>query len=393
MTNDFTGFSFDNIHSSLLNIVRVSDGNRYTESFQSDFDDKRTQILGRDGEYYFGSDYQAREIKVKIAFDSMTEKQFRTMAYLFSTKKLCPLIFDERPYKKYMAKINSPIEIDYICFDQPKKIVVGTEPGDERYGVRRDPVTRELERVYPYETTNEIERIYKGEATIEFVCPDPYAHAPFKQLDLYRNTSQEGNVFTTYDTVDQWAGASGILSAEQFDNMHIDVPLWKENEIQFRTYNPGDKDSPFYLYIPFTIYTDEGGVGRARIGKNSGTTEDIDIDADDQFQLTVNNQVLLMRTIRRKLTGNNGLRDTGVIINSENHLIEGVVFDHINQSWKTTGNIYNDCILKGDFPLILHNSIHNLITNVETTSALSVTCYVPQGSISKVRLFYDYLYY
>ena len=57
MSTDFTGFSFDGIHSSRLGIVRVSGGDRYDEGLIPEIDDKTTEIPGNDGEYFFGKMY------------------------------------------------------------------------------------------------------------------------------------------------------------------------------------------------------------------------------------------------------------------------------------------------------------------------------------------------
>ena len=77
MKGDFTGFSFDGIHSSILGITRVSDGDFYEENLHPDFENKITSVPGKDGEYYFGNDYGSKPIKISIAFDSVTEKQLR----------------------------------------------------------------------------------------------------------------------------------------------------------------------------------------------------------------------------------------------------------------------------------------------------------------------------
>lgn len=384
MTNDFTGFSFDNIHSSALNIVRVSDGDRYSESLHPEFEDRRTSAPGRDGEYYYGSDYQTKIIPIKIAFDSMSEKQFRVMSYLFSSKKLCPLIFDERPYKKYMAKINSPIEIEYVCFDeythintiQGQGILDGSavrqmEEGRETL-VRRDIIRKE--------TTGEKQRVYKGEAEIEFVCPYPFARAPFKKLDLYKTPNVgEGNAVTSYETVNQWADASGILSTKDYENNYIDIPIWKSDNIRFKTYNPGDIDTPFFLYIPFSA--------SGKIGGGTSFT--------DQFQVSINSRILVLNPITRKAENSKSkITDTGIMINTENHLIEGVDFDSIHSTWSTSGNIYNEYIVRGEFPKIPHKGPYTLISGTGLqASVLGITCYIPKSNVGNVRLFYDYLYY
>ena len=140
---DFTGFTFGDWHSSDPQVgdivVRVSGGDRYEEQLQPEIKDRTAEVPGRDGEYYFGSDYGPRAIDVEIAFDHLTEEQFRKLRQVFGTRKIKELIFDERPYKKYMAKIESPVELSYICFDEPKRDI-----GTQRDGVR---VVNRIERL------------------------------------------------------------------------------------------------------------------------------------------------------------------------------------------------------------------------------------------------------
>ena len=111
MQRDFVGFSFDGIHSSELGILRVSEGDRYEETLHPEIEDLKVDIPGLDGNYYFNSNFKTRSISISIAFDSMTELQFRKLRRLFGVKKNCELIFDERPYKVYMAKVANPIKI------------------------------------------------------------------------------------------------------------------------------------------------------------------------------------------------------------------------------------------------------------------------------------------
>ena len=53
---DFTGFSFGNWHSSendSVTVLRVSDGDRYTEELHPEIKDRTAEVPGLDGEYYF----------------------------------------------------------------------------------------------------------------------------------------------------------------------------------------------------------------------------------------------------------------------------------------------------------------------------------------------------
>ena len=70
MKGDFLGFSFNGVHSSRLGITRVSDGDRYSEELFAEISDRTNEIVGNDGENYFGSEYKDKSFSINIAFDS-----------------------------------------------------------------------------------------------------------------------------------------------------------------------------------------------------------------------------------------------------------------------------------------------------------------------------------
>ena len=199
---DFTGFTFGGKTSSELGIVRVSGGDRYNEELQPEIKDISAEVPGADGEYYFGSNYGPRKIDIEVAFDHLTEAQFKELRKVFGTRELQELIFDERPYKKYLAKLESPIELSYVCFDEPMKTVGTARDGirftsrtstigltDEavvgtgQVGESTGEIVRTREQITPYETDyTQMQRIYKGEGKISFTCPFPFAKSVYKQL-------------------------------------------------------------------------------------------------------------------------------------------------------------------------------------------------------------------
>ena len=94
----YTGFSFIcdygakhdediEIHSSQLNLYRVSDGSRYNEDMSAAFQDKTVQAPGRDGTFYFGTNYTQRTFNIQIAFDSMTEDDMHEFRRIFAAKE------------------------------------------------------------------------------------------------------------------------------------------------------------------------------------------------------------------------------------------------------------------------------------------------------------------
>ena len=208
LKGDFIGFSFNEHRSESLGIVRVSDGSRYNEDLVPTTQDKTVQVPGGDGFYYFGSDYTQRQFSINIAFDELTEKQFRELQQVFGTKELGKLVFDERPYKYYMVKSGKP-QLKYICFGK------------------------------------EGERIYKGEGTLTFTAYYPFAKSIFKFLNEYGNKNK-----------DEWKEASGMKA----EKGTYDIV---SNNGSISVYNAGDLETDFIL--KFSLPVDSASIGDIKI--------------------------------------------------------------------------------------------------------------------------------
>ena len=210
LKGDFIGFSFNEHRSESLGIVRVSDGSRYNEDLVPTTQDKTVQVPGGDGFYYFGSDYTQRQFNINIAFDELTEKQFRELQQVFGTKELGKLVFDERPYKYYMVKSSKP-QLKYICFGK------------------------------------EGERTYKGEGTLTFTAYYPFAKSAFKFLEkeIEKETGKEVYVLRkTYPNIEEWAEASGMKAQDILDTIP-ESPT--EGVYSISVYNAGDLETDFIL--------------------------------------------------------------------------------------------------------------------------------------------------
>ena len=210
LKGDFIGFSFNEHRSESLGIVRVSDGSRYNEDLVPTTQDKTVQVPGGDGFYYFGSDYTQRQFSINIAFDELTEKQFRELQQVFGTKELGKLVFDERPYKYYMVKSSKP-QLKYICFGKDG------------------------------------ERIYKGEGTLTFTAYYPFAKSVFKFLEkeIEKETGKEVYVLRkTYSNIEEWAEASGMKAQGILDTIPAEPT---ENAYPISVYNAGDLEADFIL--------------------------------------------------------------------------------------------------------------------------------------------------
>lgn len=340
---DFLGFTFGNDHSSSLGITRVSGGDRYEEDLHPEIKDRTAEVPGLNGEYYFGSDYGTRTFDIEIAFDHLTEKQFRELRKTFGTREIKQLIFDERPYKYYMAKLESPIELSYVCFDEPLKVETTIEGIPYKKG--ENILTSHI--VMRPQEQGATQRIYKGEGKMTFICYFPFAKSVYKWLSADEVNSD-------------WAISSGILSATEW--IEKDIDTYKNGIINI--YNAGDLPTGFRLYIPFT----ETKTQITLTYYANDNVSDTDI-----LQLTLPAQGRIYGT-------NENNRDEGIIIDTNNQLIIGVS-EFTSNIYTTTGNLYNDCIDAGYFFKLQPNEIGD-------NSRIEIT-----NGNEEIEIFYDYLYF
>ena len=379
--DDFLGFTFAGIHSSELNIIRTSGGDRFDEQMTPEIRDISVEVPGMNGEYFFGSTYGTRTFEIEIAFDSLTEAQFRKLRQLYGRKQIGELIFDERPYKKYLVKIESPIELSYICFDERTKTpsTIG-EPGIQWETINGE---RQRKTIYPYVISETPQRVYKGEGQIDFICYYPFAKSVFKVLP--ENVDSTG-----------WAVSSGILNSREYNGIDTYTSWTNVNDgneqattYGIQVYNAGDLPTGFRLYIPFVngstqdislIYTVNSSVDSQKILNFDAMTrkgEDVGviIDTNNNLIIGVNPQSVVT---------------TNTTENSETSEIEvttvttsvGITYDiNGNAQYSTSGNLYNEFIDSGSF--------FKLEPNDRTDNAIIEII----GGEGDIEIFYDYLYF
>lgn len=339
---DFLGFTFAGIHSSNFNIIRTSDGDRFDEELTPEIKNISVEVPGMDGEYYFGSTYGPRTIEVSFAYDNLNEEQLRRMRKIYGRRQQAELIFDERPYKRYIAKIESPIELSYVCFDEKDFNWRKIQDSYNQYvkGIQgRDYEYKEYD-----ETTR---RIYKGEGKISFICYFPFAKSAFKVLPEIGSDYYEGR--------DNWAAASGILSKDEIEAKNID--RFVDGEI--KVYNAGDIETGFRLYCPFSQISSD-----LSLTYKLGTTVQAQLNIDQPTRIG---------------------SDEGILIDTTTGLIVGVKdFTYTqdgNVSYSTTGNLYNRYYNSGYF-FKLEPNLKGENATIEIT-----------GGNESMQIFYDYLYF
>lgn len=214
--DDFVGFTFNGIHSSELGILSVTSSNRYGKDLLPQQNEQTISIPGRDGSYFFSSQFQSSSFSLNIAYDKLEEWQIRRIRALFTIKAIGDLVFDEEPFKIYKAKVTGKPTLTFVCFDQNGK------------------------------------RVYKGEGRINFTCYFPFAISKNKYLQYYRAN------MSLYPNVDEWAFASGMKEIQGDYDQFISS--------QIKLYNGGDLATDYNL----TFFKNYDIIKlKIRIGQNS----------------------------------------------------------------------------------------------------------------------------
>jgi hypothetical protein len=249
---DFTGFYFNNVHSSTYHLIRTSDGDRYSENLFPAFDDRKVELVGGYGSIYDNTRYKEKEFSISVAFDSVTEQDFRAIKQWLVPDKIGELRFDEAPYKAYQAKLKTTPKFEYLCFMRQKE---NSFYGDE-------------------------ERVYKGEATLDFVAYNPFGYCCDNTTKMTKMGLEEvpdginWQVLDSYhpltirdNNVTEWALTSGLKSKEQLKNYNSFSKVVDNNtEVHtYKTYlyNPGDFEADFKLYINLSGISTESLTGKS----------------------------------------------------------------------------------------------------------------------------------
>ena len=385
MKGDFTGFKINGIHCSDLGITRIADGDRYDEALVPDLEDKTVDIPGNDGSYYYGSYFKPREFKINVAFDHLTEEQFRRLRLVVSNRNLFPLVFDEAPYKVYTVKASAPPEFHYICFDEEirdtENVNLGAASALSAYDDNHDPYLQTIPQDYSGTVMDILDelpeersyrRIYKGEGDLTFTAYYPYAHTT-KEMKAY-----DATYYNDYNNVDEWVNAAKLKSTSELSDydQYNEESGYDESgyesgviasEGQIKVYNPGDIAASFKLYIPFT-----GNIIPA-------TT----IQLQDKNGNDIEGYTLMLDQITKE--NESSIEHTGIMVNTKNELVEGALVSANTTIVDSAQLVYNEYATMGNFFKIPATDGR---TEEPFEGYISIT-----GASGDIIIDYEYLYF
>ena len=393
---DFIGFTFNGVHSSELGLIRVSDGNRYTENLLPALQEKTVQVPGADGTYYFGTYFTQRQIDISVSFDDMSEEQFQRLKVLLGDKKIHDLIFDEAPYKVYRVKATGTPNLKYVCFDKGRNEF----ERDYNEGWR----VSSKDELYGVGAKKKFGRVYKGEGQLNFMAYAPYARSRFKYKNEYKYpfipewgslySSAAVNVnnnaadwmeevgFKNSDTIFQ-RNPVGNNDPQRISSYKIDVVYGGEkndenpSELGIYVYNPGVAPTNFILNVlpipkpasyiigePISDPEEEGFYIKKESGEYVLTKDNYIVPTKTYYKKTglFDCDFILEDPDKHFLTDQHPDKhlfikdlflqpeDDGFRINTALNLLEGIrKVDDNNNIYEVTGSLYNKFIKAGDF--------------------------------------------
>lgn len=340
---DFTGFTYNGIHSSALGLTRVSSSNRYSDNLAPTFREHIVDVSSGDGKHHYGTDYPKRDISISVAFDGLDERQQQVIKTKWADGEIHELIFDEIPYKVYSAKLENNSVIKHICFSENNQ------------------------------------RVYKGEGTIKFVCYFPYAISRFEYQEDYvavnipewtegedeleylaglAPDSGLGRATIVYDLIDDESETiNGLIATEEVINdwpMAADLAVDDESLISGELDNATVSYNTQMEYVNYPEWILSSGIPSNKdYGKFSGgaykiyNAGDVDVPFQVWFVASTTTQFTISIDDNYSITAKNlkaAENDYYLVFNTDTHSIEGY-----DSAGEQTGNLYNYCITVGSF--------------------------------------------
>lgn len=206
--SEYIEFQFNGYNSKDLGLIRVSSGNRYSDSFTPDFQDKKADLVGGHGSLYWETYYSTKTIKLDYSFDSLGEGDIRKLRQVFNGQAVGPLIFSETPYKAYLCKVKSTPSFSFMVFEE------------------------------------EGQRVYKGDGSIDFIAYEPFARSVHKFLNEYPLDAWGINKY-------EWNKSATLKSSPTDNNKGTTYDL--ANKVTL-LYNAGDLETDFRLVFKWSDY-------------------------------------------------------------------------------------------------------------------------------------------
>lgn len=170
MDKAFISFTYGGRKIEDFNLIAVTVNDRLQRENPPSHQDYVTQYKMLNGQYYWGSHYNAREMSITLATDGMTQQQLDEFKYWFQPGEIKELILSEHPNRGILARIAEMPQISMLPF--------------------KTKVRQNINGEIFYNTVIE----YKGNILLNFIMDEPFWYAINNVLgDIY--TDENGYTY------------------------------------------------------------------------------------------------------------------------------------------------------------------------------------------------------
>lgn len=153
---DFIDFEFNGHWASEFNLLAVSNGDRYSNSFYGSVNPNTVEMVGKTGVYKWKTQIGEKRFSINIAYDNIDLGTLRKIKEWLNPFVISKLTFKEEPYKYYWVSLADDPEISFLPFRTDDVVVDGKS---YKKGV------------------------FKGDVTLNFICANNFGYSDWQSFD------------------------------------------------------------------------------------------------------------------------------------------------------------------------------------------------------------------
>lgn len=223
----FISFTYGGKKIEDFGLIAVSVDDRYNGESPPQHEDFVTDARMLNGQYYWGSHYNAREMTISLATDGMTQMQLDKFKYWFQAGEMRELIMAQHPNRGIIARIAQAPQISIVPFPRKKRTIINDQ---------------EIEVTIIQ---------YKGNIQLNLVMDDPFWYAINNVLGIVKR-NEDGQIIIA----DQWVNANGEV-IQQLDKDALKVAVEDHiptsSMIQSKTFFPDNLQLNTYGSYKYTL--------------------------------------------------------------------------------------------------------------------------------------------
>lgn len=177
MERSFISFTYGGKSIEDYEFVSVVESDRLNRQIYGNFADDTSTYNTVDGQFYWGTNFEAGSISFNLATDGMAEEKLHDFKNWFQPGITRELILAENPNRAIKARIATPPQYSVIPFESKTTVKIAG-------------------REYQTSTT-----MYKGSITLEFVMDDPFWYS-VRNIIPFTVSDANGNMVQALDDAD-----------------------------------------------------------------------------------------------------------------------------------------------------------------------------------------------